>query len=89
MQRLEVSCALRRIYTSLGAKGLMDKHIVFLVRYEVFYMLCRSILVFKIFMYLKCLFFFFFAIQTFVLIDDDGYLNDSHVNLIQSLILYH
>jgi hypothetical protein len=23
MQRLEVSCAVRRIYTSLGAKGLM------------------------------------------------------------------
>ena len=24
MQRLEISCAVRRIYTSLGAKGLID-----------------------------------------------------------------
>ena len=27
MQRLEVSCAVRLIYTSLGAKGLTTKHI--------------------------------------------------------------
>ena len=27
MQRLEVSCAVRRIYTSLGAKGLMSFYI--------------------------------------------------------------
>ena len=26
MQRLEVSCAVRRIYTSLGAKGLKVKY---------------------------------------------------------------
>ena len=27
MQRLEVSCAIRRIYTSLGAKGLSENEL--------------------------------------------------------------
>jgi hypothetical protein len=35
MQRLEVSCAVRRIYMSLGAKGLIKvKTFVFAVRVE-------------------------------------------------------
>ena len=29
MQRLEVSCAVRHAYMSLGAKGLIEKHPVF------------------------------------------------------------
>jgi hypothetical protein len=57
----------------------MDEHTVFLVRYNVFYMLGTSILVFKIVTYLKYL----FAKEKVVMLDDYGNLKDNCVNSIQ------
>ena len=34
MQRLELSCAVRRIYTSLGAKGLMAPKVHYRIRWQ-------------------------------------------------------